>query len=119
MKRTENPILKSVLISLRKASKSSDSKIWLDAARFISKSQSGKPEVNIGKISNLTRKDDIVLIPGKVLGDGNILHPVVVGAYSFTKSAVNKINVSGGKALRIPEFLEKYPSGKGVKLIGG
>ena len=75
--------------------------------------------VNVGKISRLTKAGDVVLVPGKVLGGGFISHKVVIGAHSFTPSAKAKIAEAGGKALRLPTFVEKYPSGEGVTIIGG
>ena len=34
----------------------------------------------------------------KILGDGNLLHPLVVKAHRFSKSALEKIAQAGGKA---------------------
>jgi large subunit ribosomal protein L18e len=119
MSKIGNPILDNTRLLLKRASKQSGARIWLKASKTLSKSISGKPNVNVGKIDKLTKKDAIVLIPGKVLGGGSVSHSIIVGAYSFTKSATIKIQNAGGKALLIPEFLENYSSKKGVTLIGG
>lgn len=119
MSRIGNPVFDSTRMMLKRTSKSSGARIWLDASKYLSKSVSRKPKVNVGKISRLTKKDDVVLIPGKVLGGGTVSHRIIVGAYSFTKSAAEKITVAGGDALTIPKFLERYSSGKDVMLIGG
>ncbi len=119
MSRIGNPVFDSTRIMLKRASKASGARIWLDASKHLSKSVSRKPEVNVGKISRLTGKDDVVLIPGKVLGGGGVSHRVIVGAYSFTRSAAEKITAAGGDALTMSEFLKRYSSGKDVKLIGG
>jgi large subunit ribosomal protein L15 len=34
----------------------------------------------------------------KILGDGNLKHPLVIKAHAFSKSALEKINKAGGKA---------------------
>jgi large subunit ribosomal protein L18e len=75
--------------------------------------------VNVGKISRLTKEDDLVMVPGKVLGGGIISHKVIVGAYSFSEKGSWKIQKAGGSPLSLREFVEKFPDGKGVILIGG
>lgn len=86
---------------------------------YLSKSSSRRPAVNIGKIARLTKEDDLVLVPGKVLGGGTISHKVTVGAYSFSEKGSWKIQKAGGIAISLREFIEKFPDGKGVILIGG
>ncbi len=119
MSKIGNPVIDSARMMLKRASKSSGARIWLDASRYLSKPVSRKPKVNVGKISRLTKKGDVVLIPGMVLGGGTVSHRIIVGAYYFTKSAAEKITSAGGDALTIPKFLERYSSGKDVNLIGG
>ena len=119
MSKNRNPIHDNTMKMLRTASKSSGANIWLTTANYLNKSISTKRKVNVGKISNITKKDEVVLIPGKVLGGGMVSHRIVVGAYSFTKSATIKIKNAGGEVLSIPIFVKRYPTGKNVKLIGG
>ena len=119
MSKIGNPIFDNTMKMLRRASKSSRANIWLTTSKYLSKSVSRKRKVNVGKISNVTNKDEVVLVPGKVLGGGVVSHRIVVGAYSFTKSASDKIKNAGGEVLSIPVFVERYPTGKDVKLIGG
>jgi large subunit ribosomal protein L18e len=119
MKRIGNPILDGTRLGLKHASKSAEAKVWLDASRYLSKTRSHKPCVNLGKIERMSKKDAVVLVPGKVLGGGVLTHRVIVGAYSFTETAKIKIARAGGEALTIPELLKRHPSGGGVMLIGG
>jgi|TARA_B100002003_G_C13902679_1_gene439693 large subunit ribosomal protein L18e len=119
MSKIGNPIFDNTIKMLRHASKSSGAKIWLTASKCLSKSISRKSKVNVGKISYITKEDEVVFIPGKVLGGGAVSHRIVVGAYTFTKSASDKIKNAGGEILPIPVFLERYPTGKDVKIIGG
>jgi large subunit ribosomal protein L18e len=119
MNRIGNPVFDSTKLALKRASKSSGAQVWLAASRYLSKSRSRKPAVNVGKLSRLTGKDAAVLVPGKVLGSGILSHPLTIGAYSFTETAKKKITKAGGEALTITEFLARFPSGAGVMLIGG
>ena len=72
-----------------------------------------KRVVNISKINALTKKGDTVAVPGKVLGNGSINHPVIVAAQAFSTSAKQKIEAAGGKALAIKEL----KTNKNVRLI--
>ena len=119
MSKIGNPIHDNTIKILKRASKSSGANIWLTTSKYLSKSVSRKRKVNVGKIAKVTKKDEVVLIPGKVLGGGAVSHRIIIGAYAFTKSAADKIKNAGGEVLSIPVFVERYPTGKDVKLIGG
>ena len=111
--------MNSAIHTLRQAYKKSNSPIWLDAMNYLLKPSARRPSVNVGKISRLTKEEDLVLVPGKVLGGGAISHKVTVGAYSFSEKGSWKIIKAGGNVMSLSEFINKFPSGKGVILIGG
>ena len=118
--RSKNPLLKSDLIALEKASKKGEKgSLWDAVKEYLEKSRSRRVAVNVGKISRLTEPGDVVIVPGKVLGGGVIEHKVVVGGFSFSQTARSKIISAGGEALSIKKFIDTYSSHKGVKLIGG
>ena len=62
-----------------------------------------KVEVNIWKINKYTKKGEVVIVPGKVLGDGTLDHPVKVAAKAFSESAKKKILEAGGKIISFEE----------------
>jgi len=70
-------------------------------------SRSHRAEVNVGKIGQLTKKGDTIVVPGKVLGSGSIAHAVTVAAEKFSGSARKKIESAGGKAIPIGELHDK------------
>ena len=74
--------------------------------------------VNLYKLERLTSKGDVVYVPGKVLGAGELTHPITISAFSFSKTAYEKLLKSGSTVLTTEEFAERYPRGSGVKLIG-
>lgn len=119
MSKIENPVLNNAIYTLKQAYKKSKARIWLAAIEYLLKSRSRRPAVNVGKISRLTKEDDLVLVPGKILGGGIISHKITIGAYSFSDKALWKIQKAGGKAMSLKDFIEKFPDGKGVILIGG
>jgi large subunit ribosomal protein L18e len=73
--------------------------------------------VNISKINRHTAEDDVLLIPGKVLGAGLLDHCVTVAALTFSESAVEKITEAGGKCLSLEEIMEANPKGSGIRIF--
>jgi large subunit ribosomal protein L18e len=112
------PYLDTSIHSLRKAFSDNKAPIWRDTIKYLKRTRSNRVSVNVGKIAIISKKNDIVLVPGKVLGGGNLTHNITVGAYAFSNTARNKIIQSGGEAISIIEFVNRYPKGKKVVLIG-
>jgi len=119
MRRTKatNPRLINLIETLKIESYKNDAKIWKDIAKRLSKPARKRAEVNISKINRYTKEDDIVIVPGKVLGSGKLNHKVVVAAFSFSETAKRAIEESGGKYLTIEELLKKNPKGSMVRIM--
>ncbi len=114
---SSNPVLRRTSVMLERAGKKQGAPIWSEASSLLAGPTKSRVEVNIGRISRVTAKFDAVFVPGKVLGAGAVDRKLVVGAFSFSSAAKSKIEASGGLALTVEEFLKKYPSGSGVKLV--
>jgi large subunit ribosomal protein L18e len=110
-----NPLRKSSIILLERKGKSYP--VYRDASYYLSLGSSKRVEVNLSKISRLSGVSKTFLVPGKVLGSGSIDSKVVVGAFSFSRKAVEKIKEKGGEALTIEEFVKRYPEGRGVVIV--
>ena len=108
----------NMLKILKKASKENDAPIWAKVADFVQKSRSNQKIVNLTKINQTTEDGNAIVITGKVLGTGNISHKVSVSSFSISNSAAKKIIESGGEVLKFSEMIKKFPTGKGVKIIG-
>ena len=103
---------------LRSHSRKSTQRIWKISSQKVLTARKNRPEVNVGEISRNSKEGSRVLVPGKVLGIGNIDHKVTVGAYSFSKDARKKISSSGGSCLSLREFMDVSSSVKDVLLLG-
>ena len=104
--------------TLRKASKKTKAPLWKDLERRLLNSRSNRREVNLDKLSKFTKEGDVIIVPGKLLGAGNLGHSVIVFAYSVSKLASQKVKEAGGQILALSDLVEKYPHGSGVKIIG-
>ncbi|MFH0862785.1 MAG: 50S ribosomal protein L18e [Candidatus Altiarchaeota archaeon] len=103
---------------LESVSKENESGIWSTVAGELSRVRRNRREVNIHKIAKYSGEGDVIVVPGKVLGDGILGHKVEVAAYRFTEGAEKKIKEAGGKTMSIIELAKKNPKGSKIKLMG-
>lgn len=117
--RTEkvNPSLLELIKDLREASYKNGAPIWKEVAERLEKSRKNWAFINVGKISKVLKDGETALVPGKVLGDGDIAKGFHVAAFQFTKGAAEKIAKTGGKAMTIQDLMAKNPKGSKVRLL--
>ena len=89
---------------------------WLAVANLLLKPRRNKVAVNLTKINKLTKANDSVIVPGKVLSSGELEHNVTIAAFSSSKETQEKIKAKG-KLITIEELLKQNPQGKNVKII--
>ncbi|MBI5872392.1 50S ribosomal protein L18e [archaeon] len=70
--------------------------------------------VNIEKLNKYAKKDEIIVVPGKVLGSGEIEKPVFIASYSITAEARKKL---GNKFMEIEQAVKENPKGKLLRII--
>ena len=92
--------------------------IWKRLAEDLSRPARIRREVNVSTINRYAKKGETVAVPGKVLSDGHIEHGVTVAAFAFSKTAKEKIEKAGGKAISLSELISKHPDAKGVRILG-
>ena len=115
--RKTNPRIVSLILTLKERANANAAPIWKDIARRLEMPSRNYAAVNISKINRHTAKDDVLLIPGKVLGAGLLDHPVTVAALNFSESAAKKITEAGGKCLSLEEIMEANPKGSGIRIF--
>ena len=113
----ENNLIQLVK-ELKYASKKNEAPIWAKIAKNVLKSNSNKKTINLKKIDALTDDGNAVVISGKILGTGKLSHKVLVSSFAISNSAAKKIKESGGEVLQFSDMIDRFPTGKGVKIIG-
>ena len=116
--RKSNSELVETISDLKTASRENDAPIWKSIAKKLEGPSRNWPIVNISKIDYNASKNSKVIIPGKIMGSGKLSKKVTVSAFSFTKSAVKKIESAGGSCMYYRDFIKKNPTGKDVMVIG-
>lgn len=113
-----NPVLLSLIHTLKKAAHEHDVVIWKDIATRLEKPSRNWAEVNLNRISRYTNPKEIALIPGKVLSSGELTKKVSIAAWSFSEKSQEKIEKAGGKCLSIEEVVKTNPKGKDIRILG-
>ena len=112
-----NPQITQLINNLKEKSYQEKAAIWKKLAVKLEKSTRRQAEVNLSQINRHTKPDELVLVPGKVLGSGVLDHKVQIAALKFSKTAEDKIANVGGECLEINQLIEKNPNGTGVRII--
>jgi large subunit ribosomal protein L18e len=113
-----NPQLLDLISDLKKQSREKEVPLWRDIALRLERPSRNYPEVNLSRISRHTKEKDMIIVPGKVLGAGELNHQITVAALNFSGSAKNKVTAAGGSCLTIEEFMNRNPEGSRVRIIG-
>ena len=92
--------------------------LWKRVAIDLEKPTRRRRIVNLSRISQYTKPDQIVIVPGKLLASGDLTHKVTVAAFAFSGSAKEKIAVAKGRAITIQELMKENMKGKGIQIIG-
>ncbi len=113
-----NQVVIRMARDLKKASIKNDAPIWAKLAEYALKPSIARRDINLNRIAQLTKENDTVVFPGKVLGTGNVSHKITLCSFSISNSAVDKIIDNGGKLISFSDLIKQNPTGKGVVLLG-
>lgn len=112
-----NPILKQLIDDLKRKSIETQNNFLKDIAEKLNKPRRQRVEVNLAHIERHTKKDETVVVPGVILGYGELSKPITISAWKFSEPAKQKIEKIKGKVLSIEELVEKNPRGTNVKIL--
>jgi len=119
MKRTgpTNPYLKQLIEELKKNSREMKAPIWLAVAEKLERPRRKRVEVNLSRIQRYSQPNETIVVPGVVLGSGELKKQVRVAAWRFSESARKKIEEAGGKCLSNLELVKENTKGSNVKIL--
>ncbi len=106
----------SVLVETIIAAKKKDA--WNEIAELLSRSRRNRINLNLTELNGAEAGDkDILVIPGKVLSEGNIDKKLKIVALGYSKRAKEKLLKSGCKVSSILEEIKSNPTGKDLKIL--
>lgn len=90
---------------------------WLKLAHILSGPTKNQASVNLSLIDKETKAGDTLIIPGKVLSQGELTKKLRLCALSFSSKALEKMKKTKSEAVSILEEIRKNPKAEGVKII--
>jgi len=113
-----NPHLVGLIQKLKEAGRTNEAPVWRDIAVRLEGPARNWAEVNISRLDRYASENETVVIPGKLLGSGEIAKKLTVAAYRFSGQAKDKIQKAGGKNMSIEELVASNPKGSKVRIMG-
>ena len=90
---------------------------WMEVASLLSTPRRKRINLNLGKIDESVKEGDIIVIPGKVLSEGEITKKIKLIALGFSEMAKEKLlNAKCEVGLLLNE-IKKNPDAKGIKIL--
>lgn len=113
----KNQHTEALIQTLKKTSIEQQAPLWKRIAEDLEKPTRARRIVNVFKIDAYAQDGDIVIVAGKVLGEGNLTKKITVAALSFSDEARSKIAKSG-KIMTITDLIKSNPKAQKVKILG-
>jgi len=111
-----NPLRVKLIEDLKKFNADKNYGIWNKVIKELSRSRKNRRTVNLGKINKNTNEGDVIVVPGKVLGQGEIEHKVTIAAFEFSQSVKKNTN-NNIRMISIYELFNENPKGSNIKII--
>src|SRR3989338_6980855 len=113
-----NPILADLVNELKKMSNEQNVNIWKRIALDLEKPTRNRRIVNLSRINRYTKENEIIVVPGKVLGSGLLSHKLTIAAWQFSEGAKEKLRQAGAKIVTLDELSRENPEGKRIRIMG-
>ena len=92
--------------------------IWKRIASDLERPTRMRRITNLFNIDMHSKDGEIIIVPGKILGTGDLNKKLTIAAYDFSDKAQKKIIKSGSTAMTLKEFMSKNPKGNKVRILG-
>ena len=92
-------------------------KNWKRIAEILSTPRRRKIIMNLERINKEAKDGEVILVPGKILSQGEINKKMRIVARDFSKKAEEKLLKSKIEFLKIKEEIKKNPDAKGIKML--
>ena len=113
-KQTKRKTSSDLVETIRLAKKN---KKWLEVAGLLSTPRKERAEINLDKIDKESKEKESILIPGKVLSQGEITKKIRVVAMGFSESAKTKLLNAKCDIVYISDEIKNNPEAKGIRIL--
>lgn len=101
MARKVNPELVKTIMKAKKSG------MWVEVAGMLSCPARRMTNANLDEIDKKAKDGDVVVVAGKVLGTGNLSKKIKLIAFSFSKSAEEKLRKNKTEFSKIMDEIDK------------
>jgi len=91
------------------------SSFWMKVAELLAKPKRIAVSVNIEKIDRVAKPNSIIVVPGKVLSDGDLTKNITLAALSFSEKAKTKLTKA--HIVRIDALAKENKKGDGIIIL--
>ena len=106
-----------MLVETIRAAKKTGSEFWLRVAGILSGPRRNKIAVNLNEIEAATAEGDSIVVPGKVLSQGEISKKIAIIALNFSEKSKEKLLKTKSHTIGILEEIKKNPQAKGIRIF--
>jgi len=120
VKRTypQNNEIVQAIVELKKAFLDSKVKLWKRLYKEASRPTRSRRRINIVRLDKHTKDNDIVVVPGKLLGIGIMTKKITVAPLQISEKARQKLEKANCKIITITELIKNNPKATNIKIIG-
>ena len=111
LQKKTNPELVETVISAKR------NKQWFKVAELLSGPTKKRIALNLSEINEKAKQGEKVIVPGKVLSQGEINKKFKIGALGFSEKAKEKLLSAGCEIITILKEIKSNPSAKDVKIL--
>lgn len=111
IRKKTNPIL---IDTIREASKNKE---WFKVAKKLASSNSNYSSLNLSQIDKESSEGDTIVIPGKVLSEGDITKKLKICALSISESALKKLKESKSEFVPLIDEIKSNKKAEGIKIL--
>jgi large subunit ribosomal protein L18e len=92
-------------------------KEWLKVAEVLSRPRRKRTNLNLKEINKKLEKNKTIVVPGKVLSQGEINQKIKITALNFSEKAKDKLLKANCEVSDILTEIKKNPGGKGIQIL--
>ncbi len=90
---------------------------WMEVGQLISMPRRKRISVNLDFIDKESKAGETVIVPGKVLSQGELSKKIKLVALNFSKTAEEKLSKAKIEYSKISSEIKKNPDAKGIKVL--
>ena len=109
-KKTNSNLVETLILAKKNAG-------WVEVAGLLSGPRRKRINVNLNELNEFAKEGGKIVVPGKILSQGEIGKKVDVIAFAFSERAEAKLKEAGCKTLNLLEEIKSNPEAKDIKVF--